>query len=71
MTSPPSSMTPEEYVDENRDSLVRIIKHGDSQFVRALAMAAIVEYGSTPELEQVRAEIDRAIERRRSGERDD
>lgn len=56
----------EDYVDDHRDSLVRIIKHGDDPFVRSLAMAALVEYGSEPELEQVRDEIDAVLDRRRS-----
>jgi hypothetical protein len=56
----------EAYVDEQRDSLVRIIKHGDDPFVRALAMAAFVEHGSEPELKQVRDEIDDLLDRRRS-----
>lgn len=52
-----------EYVRKNRDTLVEIIKHGNDDFVRALALAAIVEYGGEPELERVRRELDRLDER--------
>ncbi|MFC3957581.1 hypothetical protein [Halovivax cerinus] len=51
---------PDEYVRENRETLVKIIKHGNDDFVRALALAAIVEYGGEPDLEKVRREVDRA-----------
>jgi len=50
---------PDRYVRENRDTLVKIIKHGNDDFVRALALAAIVEYGGEPEREQLRRELDR------------
>lgn len=53
---------PDGYVRENRETLVKIIKHGNDDFVRALALAAIVEYGGEPELEKVRHELDRADE---------
>lgn len=53
---------PEAYVRENRETLVHIIKHGTDPFVRALAMAALVEFGTEPDLEKVRRELDRAIE---------
>jgi diadenosine tetraphosphatase ApaH/serine/threonine PP2A family protein phosphatase len=50
---------PHEYVTEHRETLVRIIKHGDDQFVRALCLAALVEFGDDPDPDQLRAEIDR------------
>jgi len=53
---------PAQYVRENRETLVDIIKHGNDDFVRALAMSAIVEYGGEPELEKVRHELDRVAE---------
>ena len=53
---------PDQYVRENRETLVEIIKHGNDDFVRALALAAIVEYGGEPEIETLRRELDR-IER--------
>jgi len=57
----------DEYVRENRATLVRIIKHGNDDFVRSLALAAVVEYGGEPELEKVRRELDRAVEMEGSG----
>ena len=50
---------PDEYVQENRETLVKIIKHGNDDFVRALALAALVEYGGEPALEAVRRDLDR------------
>lgn len=51
---------PDQYVSENKDSLRRIIKHGDDEFVRALALAALVEYGDDPDVQQLQQEIDHA-----------
>lgn len=53
---------PDRYVRENRETLVRIIKHGNDDFVRALALAAIVEYGGEPEVKTLRRELDRLEE---------
>lgn len=50
---------PETYVRENKETLVHIIKHGDDQFVRSLALAILVEYGDDPDLHELRSEIDR------------
>ena len=62
-----SSSSPDEYVRENHDTLVKIIKHGTDDFVRAFALAALVEYGEEPDIEQVRRELDRAT--KQEGER--
>lgn len=51
---------PDRYVRENKDTLVRIIKHGDDEFVRGLALAAIVRYGDEPLLHDIEHAIDRA-----------
>ncbi|OLZ42002.1 hypothetical protein A6E15_13890 [Natrinema saccharevitans] len=51
---------PDQYVQENKDTLVRIIKHGDDKFVRGLALAAIIRYGDEPLLHDIEHEIDRA-----------
>jgi hypothetical protein len=53
---------PDEYVQNNREELVDIIKHGNDDFVRALALAALVEYGSDPAIEKVRQELELAAE---------
>jgi hypothetical protein len=50
---------PDRYVREHRETLVRIIKHGNDDFIRALALAALVEYGGEPAVEQLRRELDR------------
>lgn len=60
------SSDPEEYVCENRETLVDIIKHGNDDFVRALALAALVEYGGEPDIEAVKREVGRAEELLRS-----
>lgn len=54
---------PDEYVRQNRDTLVEIIKHGTDPFVRALAIAALVEFGGEPDIDRVRHELDRAMDR--------
>jgi hypothetical protein len=56
------TLDPDVYVRENRETLVEIIKHGTDPWVRALAMAAIVEFGGEPELDRVRRELDRAAD---------
>ena len=60
MTS--SVSDPNRYVRENRETLVRIIKHGDDEFVRALALSALVRYGDEPQLNDVEYEIEQARE---------
>lgn len=56
------TIDPDEYVRNNREALVDIIKHGNDDFVRALALAALVEYGGDPEIEKVRRELELAVE---------
>lgn len=58
-----NDVDPDEYVQEHRETLVDIIKHGNDDFVRAFAIAVLVEYGGEPDLEQVRRELDRAAQR--------
>lgn len=58
---------PDDYVRENRETLVRILKHGNDVFVRALVVAALMEYGGAPDLEDVEREIKKA----RDGENED
>lgn len=57
---------PDKYVRENRDTLVEIIKHGNDPFIRAFALAALVEFGGEPELERVLRELKRAADQGRS-----
>lgn len=56
---------PSEYVSQHRDQLVDIIKHSDAQFTRALCLAAIVEYGADPHIDDIIDEL-RAIEETQS-----
>lgn len=51
-----------EFVADNREKLVRILRHGDDEFVRAAALAALVRYGDEPALNTVQSELDRAQE---------
>lgn len=53
-----SSQKPDEYVAENEETLVRIIKHSSSKFPRALALAALVEYGDEQSMEAIMHEIE-------------
>lgn len=51
---------PEEFVRENQDTLVRLLKHSDDEFVRGIALAALLEYGEDPQIEDVLRELERA-----------
>jgi hypothetical protein len=53
---------PEEYVNENAEALSRIIKHSSSSFPRALALAALVEYGDDPTVASVVEDLERLRE---------
>lgn len=53
---------PDRCVRENRETLVRIIKHGNDDFVRAFALAALVKYGGEPAVEQLQRELNRVDE---------
>jgi hypothetical protein len=59
MTNPSD---PEEYVNENAEALSRIIKHSSNSFPRALALAALVEYGNDPTVTSVVEELERLRE---------
>lgn len=52
---------PSEYVRQHRDQLVEIIKHSNDVFTRSLCLAAIVEYGADPHIDEIIDEL-RAIE---------
>lgn len=62
-----NSPDPDEYVRQNRETLVEIIKHGTDPFVRSLALAALVEFGDEPDIEWVRHELERAADHGGSG----
>lgn len=50
---------PDEYVRNNRETLVEVVRHGTDSWVRALALAALVEYGGAPNKEALKRQIDR------------
>jgi len=52
---------PDEYVSEHQEQLVRIIKHSSDEFVRALALAALVEYGDEPTRDSVERDLERYL----------
>ena len=56
------SVDPEMYVRKHRETLVEIIKHGNDEFVRALALAALVEFGDDPDIEAVQRDLARLTE---------
>ncbi|MDJ1433546.1 hypothetical protein [Halostagnicola sp. A-GB9-2] len=47
-----------EWVKENRDMLVRILRHGTDGYARACAWALLDRGASDPELEQIENELD-------------
>lgn len=53
-----SSIDPDQYVDENLDHLTHVIKHSNDQFVRALCLAALVEFGDDGDVDKVKKEIE-------------
>lgn len=53
---------PEKFVQENYDTLLRILKHSDDEFVRGLALSALLEYGSDPLVEDVERDLKNARE---------
>jgi hypothetical protein len=61
------SSNPDRYVRKNKDTLVDIIKHGDDEFVRALALAAVIRYGDEPLINDIEHEIDRAKQELEAG----
>lgn len=56
------SPQPSEYVQQNEQQLERLIKHSNNDFVRALAIAAIVEYGGDASVDSITADLERIKE---------
>jgi len=56
------SLSPSEYVRENKEQLERLIKHSNNDFVRALAIAAFVEYGEDASVEAITKDLERIKE---------
>jgi hypothetical protein len=53
------SLPPGEYVRENKEQLERLIKHSNNDFVRALAIAAFVEFGEDASVESITKDLER------------
>lgn len=49
---------PSTYVSDNEEELVKIVKHSKNDFPRALALAALIEYGEGTTTEQVIEQIE-------------
>ena len=56
------SLPPSEYVRENKQQLERLIKHSNNDFVRALAIAAFVEYGEDASVESITDDLEQIKE---------
>lgn len=51
-----------EYVRNNREELAYVLKHGDDETVRALALAVLLRGGNERDREEVKREIDELAE---------
>jgi len=54
-----NELDPDQYVQENADQLTYVIKHSNDRFVRSLCLAALVEYGTDGELEEIERDLER------------
>lgn len=50
--------TVEDYVEENRDSLERVLRHSNDAFARACAWALIDAGSEPPEIDQLQRELE-------------
>ena len=57
-----ASPTVREYVRENRDDLVFILRNSADPYLRAVAAALLTRGGEKPDIEQVKKELDLAEE---------
>jgi len=48
----------EEYVKQNRDALTRVLKHGNDNFARGCALAALTRGGEAEDIEQVKQQLE-------------
>lgn len=54
--------TMREYVKHNRDDLAHIVRFSDDTYLRAVAAALLTEGGEDPDIEQVKRELELALE---------
>ena len=52
------SVDPEEYVQENRETIITIIRQSNDPFSRACAWALLDRYTPDPELQELHEELD-------------
>jgi len=52
---------PEEFVQENREQVIQVIRHSDDPFARACAWTLLDRYTPDQEVEQLREEFELAI----------
>lgn len=55
-------INPEEYVQENRNRVIRIVRHCDDPFARACAWTLLDRYTPDKDLEQLHDELDAVTE---------
>jgi len=60
-----SEQDPNEYVNQNKETLSRIIKHSSDTFTRSLALAALVEYGEDATIDDVIEDLKQVRKSRR------
>lgn len=59
-------LDPDDYIRENSEELGRIIKHSSNTFTRALALAALVEYGDDPSVDTLARNVEQLKEKKNS-----
>ena len=52
-----ANTNPTQYIQQNKETLIRLLKHSNDDFVRALALAAIVEFGDNATKESIEADL--------------
>lgn len=50
-------ITPEEFVEQNRDELMEVLLHGD-ETLRAIAIAILLEGGKESDISMIKRELD-------------
>lgn len=53
------TLSPDEYVSQNIDELVHVVKQGSDPWIRGLCLAALVEYSDDEyDIDQIHEELD-------------
>lgn len=58
-----SDINPEEYVEENRETIIKVIRHSSDSFARACAWTLIDRYSDDPDLDELHDELDAVAQR--------